>query len=522
IFFNYDLIKNKHSLGIVRWSKEKDIRTLRESSNAQHQLLGETLELYLKQDASRSNFEKMQDIFFVTLNNQIVGGTSPSTLFFTNGNDLSFAQLMQGNDTFFDDQYTPLYSRDVSYQKYLYALFKIHKNLTEEMELFWNYLTANLVALRTKNNELFQEIESFNKKLDYTAEQFEKDFQKWDNKQIVEVFPNIAHLKKSTAIPMDSVGDFLIDSRKYQDKKPVVLQNEFTPRLTLFGMNWQSDYKVPYKDDDELNKRFIPIQGIQYPYLTVSDFLEPYLINVPYALDDSKFFNGNPKGFFEGDRTTEEPPDDMYLLPIKKDYFQFFDVADLRGNTIDGKPIFKMVKIGMDAVRVELLIPIIAKGQYIKFERVYKNDVKPNEYDNVGTIKKCKFSLGFFPFNVDNTKIEQRVGLVDADVLAGSKESQYKLEFVKVSAEGWDFVSPDTATIRSDEAKGHNHNATSKYFLLKENYNFIEVSNSSEVRGLVIPMQNKVNEGSKKFTFAIDFGTTNSHMEYSIDGGNPI
>ncbi|MEO1256740.1 MAG: hypothetical protein AAFY41_17900, partial [Bacteroidota bacterium] len=88
IFFNYDLIKNKHSLGIVRWSKEKDIRTLRESSNAQHQLLGETLELYLKQDASRSNFEKMQDIFFVTLNNQIVGGTSPSTLFFTNGNDL--------------------------------------------------------------------------------------------------------------------------------------------------------------------------------------------------------------------------------------------------------------------------------------------------------------------------------------------------------------------------------------------------------------------------------------------------
>ena len=40
-------------------------------------------------------------------------------------------------------------------------------------------------------------------------------------------------------------------------------------------------------------KRWLPGVNLQYPYLTVSDFLEPYLIRLVYPINKEKFFDGN-------------------------------------------------------------------------------------------------------------------------------------------------------------------------------------------------------------------------------------
>ncbi len=51
---------------------------------------------------------------------------------------------------------------------------------------------------------------------------------------------------------------------------------------------------VPYLDDRPLADRTLPHQAhIKYPYLTVSDLLQPYLIRLPFAMDDKRFFDGN-------------------------------------------------------------------------------------------------------------------------------------------------------------------------------------------------------------------------------------
>ncbi len=527
MFFKYDFFKSKYNLGITKWDKASSINELKGSTNEQHQLLGETLDLYLRQDGDLSNFGKTQNLYFITLNHRIVGGTSPSTLFFSSGNDLSFAQLVQGNDTFFDDEYNPLYNRDISFQKYLLALFKVHPSLTNDMGLVWRYMEINMKALEKKKPTDYQELKGFKEAQGYRMQHFREEFKAWDSTETIQIFPDpqekmIEHCKKSLIIGERTVGDFIIRSEKYKGKKPVVLQNKYGRQLNYFGGKWNPETAVPYLDEAKLDERFVPGQDVQYPYLTVSDFLEPYLIEVPYAIDNESFFIGNPDGFFRGDTVTKEPADNLYLLPIKSFFFKFFDIKDLSGFASQGRPILRMVKVGLDAVRVELLIPIKAEGEYIKFERVYKPGGTPDEKKNDGAIVKCKFSMGFLPFNENDTGEEQRVGFLDADVSFGNSVSDYRLAFMDVADSGCRPVEAKNSTIRSDESKGHGHNVTSKYFVIEKPYHLIEVTKSNGVKGLLLPKFQNRPKGNSRFTFAIDFGTTNTHVEYSVDGENPI
>lgn len=522
LFFKYDFFSAKYNLNIVNWSKTRDLKALLDSSNPQHRLVGQTLELYIQQDGSLSNFDKMENLYFLTLNHRIVGGTSPSTLFFSSGNDLSFAQIVQGNDTFFDREYTPLYRRDPAFQKYLYGLFKVYPELANRMLIFWKYLVTNLKVLSQKNPELYSEIKSLQENPSFNQETFRREYKPWDNTQSVELFPGMEHFKKQLVIDERTIGDFMIKSPKYRGKKPVALQNGYSRALNYFGGKWSPDIKVPYKDDDPLEQRFVPGQDVQYPYLTVSDFLEPCLLEVPYAIDQDHFFDGNPTGFFTGDRVTQEPPDNMYLIPVRKLFFDFFDIQDLTGSTRDGRPMLGLSS-QPEGVKVTLLVPIVADGEYIKFERLYKKQGNLDEHRNEGIIQKSKFSLGMMPFYGDIRKVEQRVGFVDADVLfSNNKESLYKLNFLKISDGGHHHIDPKMETTRSDEYKNHGHNGTSRYYVLDQEYDLLEVRKPNGVGGLVIPKFQRSGQGGKKYTFAIDFGTTNSHVEYSVDGSNPM
>ena len=56
-------------------------------------------------------------------------------------------------------------------------------------------------------------------------------------------------------------------------------------------------------------------------------------------------------------------------------------------------------------------------------------------------------------------------------------------------------------------------------YALESEYQYITLSNDNEsgIHGVIIPKFTARN-GSHKFRFAIDFGTTNTHIEYSVDG----
>lgn len=523
LFYSFDTLSEVHDIEVIKWNKDKEIYGLLNSSYSEHQLLGETLRLFIEQDGKMSNLDVVENLYFISVDHNIVGGTSPSTLFFSSGNDMSFLNITKGRKTFFDDRYYPLYKRDADFQLYIYTLFNAYPELKQKMSFLWKYLIQNQLELKQTDKSLFDKIvklESNGK--ERVVESLEKSFRKWESDRTIEIFPDIYHFKREDK--EIEAGDFKIAyTNGTHDKVPVVLQKGFGKPLNYFGRPWDADIDVPYIDKKPLKDRLAPAQNVKYPYLTVSDFLEPYLIEVPYAIDREYFFDGNPEGVFQGDKHINKPPDNMYLIPIKRTYFDYFGIKDLKGTNADGEKNFRMVKVGIDAVRVDLVIPISKEGEYIKLERMYYPGGRPDEKANKGAIVNCLFNIGMLPFKPIEGVASQHVGLIDTDVIFSDEtESQYNLTFLENTNKGSIPKPVELETIRSDESKNHQHNATSKYYYIGSNYDIIEV-NKNNISGLIVlDSKTNIEKGNQSFTFAVDFGTTNTHIEY-IDkpNGNP-
>ena len=157
IFFNIDKLSDK--LRIVVWDRQNDLNTLLNSNDPQHRLLGETLKLYMEQDAKAFNFDRLQRIYLLDYigpdrPNQmnIIGGTSPLTLFFTPANNLLYVSknICFGSDRPFDNEFQPLYKRDIDYIRYWFALKKempefaaLFSEVNAYLELNYQYLDSN-------------------------------------------------------------------------------------------------------------------------------------------------------------------------------------------------------------------------------------------------------------------------------------------------------------------------------------------------------------------------------------------
>lgn len=81
-------LRDGKKLSIIKWNIENEIGILK-GSNQKHKLLGETLEVFLKDES----FENCEDIFIIKLDNKVIAGSSPFTGFFTTPNDLSNINL---------------------------------------------------------------------------------------------------------------------------------------------------------------------------------------------------------------------------------------------------------------------------------------------------------------------------------------------------------------------------------------------------------------------------------------------
>jgi hypothetical protein len=531
-FFNYDILleSTNHNLKIVTWNKNNHLNNLITSNNSSHKLLGETLDLFLKQDTKGSNFHRMENIHLMKCNYKtIIGGTSPSTLFFASHNDdfnLSNLNLRQGNDLFFDKDFRPLTHRNIEYQKYLHGLFKVNSELRGIMIDFHRYLEASLKYLKNNENHTFKSLMEY---LDTVTEanQFYNTFQKLEVNNAtstIEFFPGIP-LGKNQSAEIQNRGknsDFAIKSDlNNEEKPPLILSNGFNKPWNYFGGVWGSEYNIPYLPEEEIGLRTLPGVGMKYPYLTTSDFLEPYLIQMEYQMNKDHFFTGNPINFIDPNR--EQMNYDMdphFLLPLKPLFFKYFNISKLKETTGDGKKIFSIKKIDGNTFSVELRIPVNKANEYITLERTYKRNISlPNEFQNEGKIVVNKMNLAFLPFFfVENIPNMQYVGVIDNDILDDTIENEYSLGFYNCG--NLLEIRPQYNVQKSDKRK-HQRNVSSKYYILDSSYDYITV-NSGKAKGIVVPFIKKKSQGTEQFTFAIDFGTTNTHIEYAKNNESPV
>lgn len=515
MLFNIDSIKDK--VKIIVWDREAELTKLKNSSNKGHRQFAETLELYLDQDKESYNFDLLKRLYLIEYNHKIIGCTSPATLFFATANDLTHAQIkLTKNDVTFDDEYTPLYERDTEFQKYLYLLFKANPKLSQRLTVINDYLEKNLKILDTENHKLYEEINNLNAASfvgDYSPLEVSKDVP-------VEVLSIGFRSRKSGDLVefISENSEFRISSTKLPiSKRPLILKDGFAKEWLYVKDPWNNMTAVPYYVESTIEKRTLPEVRIQYPYLTVSDFLEPYLIRLVYPINKDKFFDGN---------VNAEVGDDSkgFILPLKKQFFDYFNSDDLV-SSLQNKPKLEMVQGAAGSVKVTLKIPVAKQGEYISFERTYyQSSDKPNEEQNKGVIVEHQFGVTLFPFiKTSNPNIEAyyRVQLVDRNVGDSVfKNSDYQLNFYQ-NQQANNPLKVINEKTKERRSKNRGEGATSQYYVIENEFDFITIKDNSNpnIRGVLIPIWDMYSGGANSLKFAIDFGTTNTHIEYREGAG---
>lgn len=498
ISFNADSIKD---LTISYWDREAHLNELLHSNNAKHRLYGETLQLYLNQDEKSFNFDALKGFYILKYQHKVIGGTSPLTMFFTSANDLSFANIsLNHGDILFDGEYCPLYKRDVDFIKYIFSLFIAFPTLKSNMTYFNEYLEKTLKELNSSNFDLYNEINLFTRDNNYLANCKKLDTGVAGHN--IEVL-GIQLFKRSGDLPIENESQFVIHSQKYKSlfpevKAPLVLQNNFNKPLkyTCKTSIWDINTNVPYFDEEtNLDKRVLPGTVQTYPFLTVSDFLEPVLFEFDFPINSSHYFNGN---------LSNKNEDNGYALPITRKFFDFFSTEDLLNLKVDGFPMLEMSNFP-NSVDVTLRIPINHGKDTITFIRKYDRKglivgENADPSNNKGIIEKMSAAITIYPFIQSDYVSEYRIGL-------------YNTSDYRISLNYYDKSNHASKII--DQKERSNDIVKSKYDLVENTFEYVSI-NQFGYSNIILPKWTKQTAKTEHFTFAIDFGTTNTHIEYQV------
>lgn len=498
IFFNIDKYTDK--IEVLKWDPALMLEELENKGIAGHKYLADALRKYLQSDGRTYNFDKLRNIYLLNYIEgpdeiNIIGSTSPATLFFSNANDLSYVNdIYFGEDKPFDSEYQPLYKRDFEFVKYLFALRKSIPDFAGLFPEIENYLseTYKRIPDQQQKNEINNIPANI---LDDYDEIMVKDIHQND---VVEVLGN--KLYKKANRPITASSDFLIRTAKSSLSVPFVLPIDAGNRysnLRYTTGKWGNTNKAPVSDPNaDLSQRVLPFEGSRYPYLTISDFLEDSIVRVPHNLNSSHYFAGHMNNC---------KSDMAFLLPIKPQFFLYFSVNELQDSMRDGKPMFEMSLLAGDSVKVVLRIPIRGAENisYIEYTRLYYNNSPADIDNNYGNIVDMRFTGFIMPqvrFNNPSEAI-YNVSCLQADT------SRYEFIFYN----GCEKLTPKPTTCRN-RAQQHQIKADN-YLVSKQNFDYIQVRDQSGHQGILVPIfqQQRNNE---VFEFAIDLGTSNTHIEY--------
>ena len=500
IFFNYDKFKDKFK--IIVWDRKKNLDS--------EGVFGKTLKRYLESDSKGDdpyNFSKLDRIYLLNYigpdrpsSMNIVGATSPATLFFSSANDLSYVSknISFGSDRPFDNSYQPLYKRDFEFQKYLYVFRKaygegdFHKDFPE----FDDYIISNTgkicnyTLLTPKQKDEIDKLDSS------TIQSYEPIVIGERGADTLDILGRPFHKKRNI---INWHSDFEIKSDLYiSEKKPLVLPVEAGntyKNLRYTTDEWGHASKAPYFDNTPWINRRLPIVSDEYPYLTISDFLSGTIVRMPYKLNAESFFNGNYNGA-EG----------SFLLPLTKTFFRFFTVKDSQGTVEGNKKMFELVS-NAGGIKVVLRIPIVGNNQikYIEYTRTYFEANRPDIEHNDGALFEKKIGMGILPLVMfpETVKKHYRIALFEK----GQKD--VRLTCFK----GNETIKDEAHIVRMGKDLSLNRCSFESY-VITENFDRIDLT-VGEVSGVIIPKFKSLS-GNKIYTFAVDFGTTNSHIEYSF------
>lgn len=511
------------------WRVRENIENLKSKGESHpNYLLAKSLEQIFFDD----KFSGTDSIFLIYYEQKLLGGTSPLTMFFTSPNwaryisDGAIANVPKSmdGDVFFDNDYRALHERDKEFVKYIYKLLLQYPtafNKAEGLRAYINKtITTHFPSWRNEFGVQRRSEEGQTTMGNLLDGDYEKIRTNADNKLLTVNGIYFYHQKQEDIRErIKNNSDFIISAtvekyateefggNSYKIYPPLVLVDNMNVQGDYMDRNspWNSNNRVKefYHKNIPLFERRLPLglsSIVNYPFITVDDFIEDVLIELPYAINSSKFFTG-----FQGEF--------KYLLPIKKEYFDFFRIEDLKSQL--------SIHVGEEQVKVNLKIPIRNKKgvENILFTKEYKR-----QSDD---IVQLRAGIGIFPFYQINDTDPNLQALNDYTILLAEREENSKiksLDFYKYVLHSSSATIPSKTHQRSTETDVNTNDstATSKYYMVKEAFDYMEleyaIGTSDTCKGLIIPnFSNRTfgrNNLTKAYTFAIDFGTSNTHIAY--------
>lgn len=501
---------DRHNLHIIPWDAS-DVDLLKHSSNPKHVKLAEALQDGIDNTPKLNGYNK---IYIFRYDNVILGGTSPLSLVYSSPNwrrqnKNEFYRGCGGH--LFDGQIVPLHERDIDFRRFVHKYIeKFGQTLSEEITTYVvdNRNQYDLVIKAEYDNAIGQP--------GGYANDFDVNYE--SVKDVDGASVSIGNMqifcKKDIIVDVDSQYEIIATSNRYATeyvkgvktavKTPLVLSKHGMDGAIYWkGQKWAS-YDIDPSLPSTLSTRQLPgFFGTTYPFVTIDDFLEDKIVEVAYELHINKFFTGN-RGLTR------------FLLPLKKEFFKFFELKDLFvvdevTGAVTLTDMFSIEEIDADSddrkVIARLNIPT-KYGRNMEFIREYTNDSIVDCFDF-----RSAFDLAFFPFykmtgggkNVYN-------------IMLGYKGDEKTAEFFSLNDLTKPLVKQENLRSRGAVKTVHIH--------LEGSFDVVELNvSSSNAKGLIVPImcEKDVMANQRQYVFCVDFGTTNTHIAYGYSqGGNGI
>ena len=251
----------------------------------------------------------------------------------------------------------------------------------------------------------------------------------------------------------------------------------------------ESTYKPIQAPDVEIvGKQLYQIKNYGIGSLNNDDLLEDKIFRLSGKINYQSFFDGN----------LNDNAKYSYLLPLKDEVFKHFTITDLQDNKI-----FKISEVSENLVVATL---IDSSGE--KFEKKYKVRKSIIDLDN--------FDCLLFP----NVKFnDEKEAFYRFGVFSNYNPSQRKkrtVEFYNSNAK----IKLDSNDVITRNTSDNQNSVCDIYSLNQQVFDRVKVTDGS-FDGVLLPtLPSKGN--TEQFIFAVDFGTTNTHIEYKTSNGHNI
>ncbi len=493
---------NDRHLIIRQWNAASQIAALSNDGDPKHAKLAQVLRDELNVNPNFQNiylfYWKSANAQSVTPQEVLIGGTSPFTLVFTSPNwkrkmsekGLSFRRL-DGTSMFSDNDIRPLIHRDATFKEMIYSLYMAFQPiLASQSHSFEQYLYTSwnsevqlphILAMGGSPNAFYAKYPNVRDENDAAVLAC----------QLPICYERIAPTTSGYEIrtTTNRYATYLANGAPINLNTPLVLNANGIPGATYVGQSeWNPTSCVINEAavrGTALHNRVLPGEmGVRYPFLIWSDFLEDKILKVSYRLDKAKFVTA-----YDGDS--------QYILPIKKEFFNFFNISDINSvvSTIGGiQKRLVEIRSGKDRVEVILNIPISHQNSTIELKKEYKSE---------DIIASTDFMLAFFPFYkvIDKPTLNMYSIMSSGDI---------HLNFYNQTSVA--SILNCTSLVRT--AQGAVLKQT-KYHRINSSFDFIEIQ-CGNVRGLVIPLMQEIDTqtASHNYSFAVDFGTSNTYIAY--------